>query len=163
MKLPRQLFLITGSALVIAAVAMAGASFSVGSDLAGAVGDTTPTQDPCIEPQGGVIQTGGELVMAQQDPCITPTEETPPKTHTPTTEPTDEPDPTEPPTTATVAPPPATNTPSGGAGAGGLQPPNTGTGGDTSSDMQWLLMAGGLVALTLGAGALGFGLRRNDD
>jgi hypothetical protein len=163
MKLPRQFLIIAGSALVAAAIAMAGLSFSTGGThaLAGGLSPeptADPTIDPCLVTFGESV--GSELVMAQQDPCITPTEETPPKTHTPTAEPTDAPDPTEPPTTATVAPPAATNTPFGGAGAGGLQPPNTGTGSGDSSSMQFLLMAGGLVALVSGAGALGLGLRK---
>ena len=156
MKLPRQLFIIGGSALVIAAIAIAGASFTVGGTEFALAGDPTP--DPCLT----LGNTGGDLVIAaQQDPCITPTEETLPKTHTPVPRPTDAPKTDVPNTQVPPTKAAATNTPSGGAGAGGLRPPSTGTGGDAGgSSFQWLLVAGGLFAAVAGVGSLGYGARR---
>ena len=159
MKLPRQLFIIGGSALVLAALAMAGMSFNIGQDPVQAAQSPDPTFDPCQ--QFGNINGGGELAAAaQQAPC-TPTEETLPKTHTPVPRPTDAPKTDVPNTQVPPTKAAATNTPSGGAGAGGLRPPSTGTGGDAGGgSMQWLLIAGGMLVAAAGVGSLGYGVRR---
>ncbi len=168
MRIPRQAFVIVGAAAVLAAIALAGTSIAIsgGSSTVQAVGDSTPTPDPTADPclQQGAIETGSDLVMAQAPEC-TPTEETPPKTHTPTPESTPENTvevPTEPATTSTTAPPVATSTPSGDAGAGDLTPPSTGSNGDAAgSTTNWLVIAAGLALAIGGTSALGYGLRKN--
>lgn len=171
MKIPRQAFVMVGAAAVLAAVALAGTSIAItgGNSAVHAVGDSTPTPDPTPDPCIDVVSdTGSELVMlAQQDPCLTATEETAPKTHTPTPEGTSEP--TEPAATepaSTTVPstpiPAVTSTPSGGAGAGGLQPPSTGSNGDAAaSNANWFVIAAGLALAIGGTSALGYGLRKN--
>ena len=140
MRLPRQFFIVAGSAAIIASIAVGGLSFGSVLDSVEAVGDATP------DPTAAASETQG-----------------PPKTHTPTPQstsaPTEEPEATN---TAPAAPTtaPATNTPTGGSGAGGVAPPNTGTGGDASSQNQWLIAAGSVMLLAGGAGSIGFGLRR---
>lgn len=160
MKLPRQLFIIGGAALVLASIAMAGVSFNIGQDPVEAAQSPDPTFDPCQ--QAGSINTGGELSIASTgEQCITPTEETLPKTHTPEPKPTDEPRTETPNTQVPPTRAPATNTPSGGAGAGGLKPPSTGTGGDAGgSSFQWLMIAGGMLVAAAGIGSMGYGVRR---
>lgn len=162
MRLSRHIFTITGAAALLAAVALAAATFSLQSNHSvQAVGDFTPTPDPCDIQPGSVSGFGQDLV------CETPTEETLPKTHTPTPEPSEEPTDvpaTEPAATNTSAPPPpvATNTPTGGAGAGGVQPPNTGSNGDRGAEaLSWILVIAGLALAAGGTGALGYGLRKN--
>jgi hypothetical protein len=146
-----------GAACLIAAVGAFG--MSMGSPgVISATGNgtfeptTEPTIDPCEEEPVGVI------VFGDQDVCETPTE-TIPRTHTPT------PEGTEPPTevadTSTPGPtePPATDTPTGGAGAGGVQPPSTGFGPDGGNgNGLWLLLAGAALAV-VGAGATAAGIR----
>lgn len=169
MRIPRQVFTITGAAALLAAVALGGASFSLQADNdVHAVGEftpspdptappVTPTTDPCVD-----LQPSGITAFGEQ---CTPTEETAPRTHTPTPEGTAEPTSppaTQPASTSTTAPPVATSTPSGGAGAGGLQPPSTGSNGDTgAADLGWLLLAAGLALAAGGTAALGYGLRKN--
>ena len=169
MRIPRQVFTITGAAALLAAVALGGASFSLQADNdVHAVGEftpspdptappVTPTTDPCVE-----VQPSGVIAFGVQ---CTPTEETPPKTHTPTPESTSEPtEPaaTEPATTSTTAPPVATSTPSGGAGAGGLTPPSTGSNGDNGvGSLSWLFVAAGLALAAGGTAALGYGIRKD--
>ncbi len=161
MRIPRQVFTVTGAAALLVAIAIGATTFSQGRTdyTAFASGYTTPdptpdpTTDPCIQASA-----------VGEDPCVTVTEETPPKTHTPTPEGTPESTvevPTEPATTATTAPPVATSTPSGDAGAGGLTPPSTGSHGDTgAASVGWLVIAG-LALAAGGTAALGYGLRRS--
>ena len=167
MRIPRQAFVMVGAAAVLAAVALAGTSIALtgGNSAVHAVGDSTPTPDPTVDPclQQSAIDTGDDLVMAQAPEC-TPTEETPPKTHTPTPEPTGEPTSppaTEPATTSTTAPP-ASSTPSGGNQGGGVQPPSTGSNGNAAaSNTNWLVIAAGLALAIGGTSALGYGLRKD--
>lgn len=153
---------------MLAAIAIAGVSFSPGraDNTTFAAGYQTP--DPTVDPCQVATNSGGGDIGALQSPDCTPTEETPPKTHTPTPEPSEEPTDvpaTEPAATNTTAPPPppaATSTPSGGAGAGGLQPPSTGSNGDAGADsLNWLLVAAGMALAIGGTGALAYGLRKN--
>ena len=145
-----------GAACLIAAVAAFGMSMgSPGPVSAGGTGTTEPTIDPCIVAEN---VAGGD-VAALGEECETPATQVIPRTHTPT------PEGTEPPTevadTSTPAPtePPATDTPTGGAGAGGVQPPNTGFGDDGGSgSSMWLLLAGAALAV-VGAGATAAGVR----
>jgi hypothetical protein len=94
---------------------------------------------------------------AAETPTCTPTQGGTIRTATP-----DVPDdtPTSPPEdTATTAPstPASPTSPGGDAGAGGVQPPDTGTG--TTSSPTWLFGVG-LIAATAGAAALLGGMRR---
>jgi hypothetical protein len=153
MRLPRQLFIISGIAAVVTSIAIGGLSFQ--SALAG--GDPCITPDPTASIAAGVIQAFGEQV------CETPTEDLPNLTHTPTTAPTEEPEPTDTPAPSTPAPTtaPATNTPSGGAGAGGVQPPNTGTGGaDAGNSVSSMWMIAAFALLAGGLGSFAYGMRR---
>jgi len=153
-----------GSAAIIASIAMAGLTFSTGTSVISAGGGTyeptyEPTFDPCLE-YNTSIENNGEIVAFGEEECVTETQG-PAKTHTPTAEPTELTEPTEPPATATTAPPDATDTPTGGAAGGGIQPPATGTGdAGSSTDFGWLFMAGAAALAVGGAGALGYGLRR---
>src|SRR5262245_1911776 len=159
MRLPRQFFIVAGSAAIIASIAVAGLSFSLVPSATATVGEPTP--DPCQDQTtsyNGGAAPGPELVAFGAQ-CETPTEG-PPKTHTPTPQgtavPTEEPEATN---TAPAAPTtaPATSTPSGSAGSGGVTPPNTGTGGDASASDQWLIAAGSVLLLLGGAGTIGYG------
>ncbi len=134
MRLNRRLLLLPGIAAIIASIALGGISFST-------------LADP------GVALAG--------EPTTAPTEESRPKSHTPTVKPT-EAVVTEAPSTSTPVPPTvaAPTRPSGGAEGSGLRPPNTGTGDAGSSGTPWLLVAGGFALAAFGIGSTAFGLRR---
>jgi hypothetical protein len=162
MNITKQFFVVIGAASLLAAVALGGSTFALQDEKqVHAVGDFTP--DPCEEPLGSTTGVS-EITAFGQDECVTPTEETPPRTHTPTPESTvgpTEPVPTDEPVTNTPVPP-APTSPSGGAGGGGVQPPNTGSNGDAgAAGMSWLLIAAGLILAAAGTGSLAFGLRRD--
>jgi hypothetical protein len=158
--MPRHWLFVTGGACLIAAIAIVGVSMGSAQNATATIGEPTadPTIDPCVEITQ--IESVGSDVSALQseEECETPTE-TIPRTHTPT------PEGTEPATevadTSTPAPtePPATDTPTGGAGAGGVQPPSTGFGPDGGNGGGlWLLLAGAALA-AVGAGATVAGIR----
>jgi hypothetical protein len=147
-----------GAACLIAAVAAFGMSMgSPGPVSAGGTGTVEPTIDPCVDAQN---EAGGDIVaLGEVEECETPATQVIPRTHTPT------PEGTEPPTevadTSTPGPtePAATDTPTGGAGAGGVQPPSTGFGPDGGNgNGLWLLLAGAALAV-VGAGATAAGIR----
>ncbi len=162
MRLNRRFLLVPGIAAIIAAIALAGASFSGFAPVsAGSSPDPTaefsPTVDPCQEAVGA---TNGDLVAAgNQEECVTPTVGKA-KTHTPTPEgPTE----TTVPVTNTPVPPsavPATNTPTGGSQAGGIQPPSTGTGPGSVDGQPWLLIVAGAALGLFGVGAIAAGVKR---
>jgi hypothetical protein len=161
MRLPRQLFIVTGITAIIGAIALGGLSFTAPGASAGNGCPPTSTPDPV--PTGSI--TAGIVQAFGEDPCPSPTDDGPPFTHTPTTGPTEEPEPTEPVATTaptTPVPPAATSTPSGGAGGGGVQPPSTGSGGSdgAASSGMWVLAAFGLLAG--GLGSLAYGMRRSN-
>lgn len=152
-----------GGAAFLAGVMLMGTAFvggGSGTVQAGEGCPTTvapsPTPDPTVELTGqGVTAFGVEC------PTATPTTRrrtATPEPTTPTPEPTEDAPTSVPPTTiATTAPPTA---PSGGAGGGGIAPPNTGDGSAAGdAGMMWLIATGALMALTGGGLAL-VGVRR---
>jgi len=148
MRLNRGPLLVTGIAAIIAAIALAGASFS-GLPSAFAGVSSTPEFTPEFTP--------ATCVPGQTCPTSTPQE---PRTHTPTPEPTEGPTDTAVPVTDTPAPPPPTNTPTGGTQAGGIQPPSTGTGPGDVDGQPWLLIAAGAALAIFGVSATAVGLKR---
>lgn len=163
----RHAAMLAGAAAIVAGAVILGA-FAFGGP-ASAGSQVTPTADPCITPQAtptgvpdAVAENDGRMqAFFQQQATATPDCTTRvPKTHTPTPDPTDTPAPTEEPASPTS--PPATNTPTGGSEGGGIQPPNTGTGGGDSGTPTWALIAalslvaGGATAVAAAA-AYGYG------
>ena len=152
MRLPRQLFIISGIAAIVTSIAIGGLSFQA---------QIASAQDPCVTPDPTIIV--GVIQAFSGEVCETPTEDLPNLTHTPTTAPTEEPEPTDTPAPSTPAPTtaPATNTPTGGAGAGGVQPPNTGTGGaDGASSLSSMWLIAAFALLVGGLGSFAYGMRR---
>ena len=150
-----------GAAFAAVGIALFAIGMGYQTPKVGASGDPTP--DPCAtlressQPLGDVhfVSFGG------QQQC-TPTATVRVATKTPTSTNTPEATATRPPATATQPPAATATSPSGGAGAGGVRPPNTGTGGsDRGSDL-WLWLAAGGAALAVlgGAGIAAGALRR---
>lgn len=125
-------------------------------------GTFTPVPDPTVVSPTSIPATcvPGQTCpnTATPNPSVTPGRS---KTHTPTA--TATPAATEPARTveATSTSKPATPGPSSGNEGANVKPPNTGTGGgSTSSDRSlWILMAGGLL-MVLGSGAALVGIRQ---
>jgi len=149
MRFNRRYLLLPGIAAILAAVALAGVSFTpvgVAPTQAGTSPDPTADPDPTIDP-------------CEEQECITPSPTAgKPRTHTPTAEPTE--GPTDVPATNPPAPPAPTNTSTGGTQAGGVKPPSTGTGDAAAGGQPWLLIAAGAALAVFGVGATTAGLKR---
>ena len=98
-----------------------------------------PTVDPCVQIDS----------FSQQAPDCQPVGPGPRLTPSPAATNTAAPEPTQAPPTVV----PTATSPTGGAGAGGVQPPNTGDGSGTRGASGSALLAAGLI-LTLGGGGL---------
>jgi hypothetical protein len=120
-------------------VAVLGTNIIAGGDPV--YGQQEPTADPCAPQPTVEIDSFGDTVPIDCVPGGGP-DLTPDPTNTAV------PQPTEPP-----APPPTATQPAGGAGAGGVAPPNTGDGGSITSGANLALIVAGLL-LTVGGGSL---------
>lgn len=108
-----------------------------------------PTVDPCVEIDSFALS-------AQQPPDCNPPGPGPRLTPSPAATDTPAAEPTQAPPSVV----PTATSPTGGAGAGGVQPPNTGDGSGTRGVSGTALLVAGLI-LTLGGGSLvTFGARR---
>jgi hypothetical protein len=140
--------LAAGMALITLSIATRTTDVLAGNNTPTATPD--PTIDPCDQFKG------------QPPPTCIPTQP-PRRESTNTPEATDTPAATNtsPPAGTTNTPqPPATNTPGGGAGGGGVSPPDTGSGPSAEGvSMSWMMVVGGLLAAA-GAGTLVYGARR---
>jgi hypothetical protein len=150
------------------AAALAGISLLVvsvtGMDLpAASAGNGCPTTTPPSATPDPVPDAVASLIsFGETEECPPTQTEGPAKTHTPTN--TATPAATETAVPATEAPSatpvPATNTPTGGAGAGGVQPPNTGYGSSETAAPLWMLSLAAILAVG-GAAAIVAGARRS--
>ncbi len=138
------LALIVGVVLLALSVGTGG----IGSAIAGNSPTPDPTADPCEQ----------KKLPEFCNPTQPPRRES---TNTPATTATNTAGPTDVPSTAAPTSPPARATPGGGAGAGGVSPPDTGTGPGDGSDLQlsWLLVLGAALALA-GCATTVYGVRR---
>jgi len=153
-------FIVAGMALVAFAFGqnLGGATVHAGEVSCGnATATSTPDPSPVASPTPEPTAGAGSIESLQQLPTCSPTpdddDNRPTRTSTPTKTATAQ---------ATSTQPPApTSTPlGGGVQAGGVQPPNTGTGPeDGAGPAVWLLAVGAMLALA-GRGVIASGARR---
>ncbi|HET6614309.1 MAG TPA: hypothetical protein VFH62_00360 [Dehalococcoidia bacterium] len=127
---------------VLAAGVAGGPQLTVhaGQSTADPTSDPDPTVDPCVEIDSFGVQQPPDCNPPGPGPRLTPSAAA---TNTPAPEPTQAP--------PTIVP--TATSPTGGAGAGGVQPPNTGDGSGTRGASGSALLGAGLL-LTLGGGSL---------
>jgi hypothetical protein len=153
----------TGTMAFIYGMLLVGASMMAGDGQGVYAGDFTPTftPDPTATPDPTFDPCDGKKVP----PTCTVVSTQPPRSEsTNTPEATDTPAATNtsPPAGASNTPqaPPPTNTPGGGAGAGGVSPPDTGVGSsDSALGVQWYAALGAGLALA-GLVLTSYGVRR---
>jgi hypothetical protein len=144
----------TGMLAALAGVALVGASFVLDAPTSTRAGTPpTSTPDPTVDPCD-TFKPPLPATCVPTQPARRESTNTPQPSATPPS--TEEPELTEP----TNPPPASTATPGGGAGAGGVSPPDTGAGtGGTGVSFSWFAMLGATLAAA-GVALVSYGARR---